>query len=311
MLQGSAHSSQYVRYMPAGAAGAAGAAAFTTLAPALPDRLLLVRDWQAPASSSGSESDSSGETGGGDSARSSISRGALIYAIVAGPDSRNGQLVVGPLAPDVLAGSIPDAPSAASQGGSSGGDSSEAGGGGGAGEGDGRALDEGESAGSGLVLLQAHSRDVELVDLVVTSTHLAVLERRNGTLRALSYALPADGASRGGSPAPPVCCCRCRIAPAFERRPFLSSLALQARRSLSCQRGGSMCGRTHPTPSPSRAASRAPLTAHCCACGTAGGREDAAWAVHDSCAWSHALQLLCLPAPAGLPDHLASASSPV
>ena len=46
---------------------------------------------------------------------------------------------------------------------------------------------------SHVTVLQAHSRDVEIVDITVSSGHLAVLERRNGTLVATAYPLPKDG----------------------------------------------------------------------------------------------------------------------
>jgi oligopeptidase B len=49
------------------------------------------------------------------------------------------------------------------------------------------------SSTSPLVVLQAHSWDVEIVDITVSSGHLAVLERRNGTLVATAYPLPKDG----------------------------------------------------------------------------------------------------------------------
>ena len=55
----------------------------------------------------------------------------------------------------------------------------------------------GGGSGGYFALLQAHSRDIELVDISLSSGHLAVLERRNGSLVATAYALPKDGGWRG------------------------------------------------------------------------------------------------------------------
>lgn len=143
------------------------------------DRQFLVRDWH---SSGGSGGEGAAE-GGGDSSGSSH-----LYAVVSTADQRNGQLVVTQLAPGALAGSAADAagdspaPAPAPEGpessslGDGGNSSAEAGG------------------SSPWVVLQPHSREVEIVDLAVSSSHLALLERKNGTLVATAYPLPSDGA---------------------------------------------------------------------------------------------------------------------
>ncbi len=47
-----------------------------------------------------------------------------------------------------------------------------------------------------ITVLQAHSWEIEIVDITVSSGYLAVLERRNGTLVATAYPLPKDGGLR-------------------------------------------------------------------------------------------------------------------
>jgi hypothetical protein len=132
----------------------------------------------------------------------------LLYAVVYTSQERNGRLVVARLGPSALANVTGEPPiqddDAAARGGESGieeagsaaspaaAPSGDAGGDGG----EGGAGDAGSSPGTGWALLQAHSREVEIVDLALSGRHLAVLERRNGTLAATAYTLPADGAPR-------------------------------------------------------------------------------------------------------------------
>lgn len=77
---------------------------------------------------------------------------------------------------------------------------------GGSSDGRSNATASGESSGnatatSHVTVLQAHSRDVEIVDITVSSGHLAVLERHNGTLVATAYPLPKDGGWDGAGKA--------------------------------------------------------------------------------------------------------------
>ncbi|PSC72656.1 protease 2 isoform A [Micractinium conductrix] len=161
------------------------------------------------ADSGGGGGNSTSESSGGESRGSGSGGGASVaylYALIYTAEQRNGQLVVTQLGPNALdaaadasgsrvgggggaSGSKPAAPAPApvGDGGARGSGGAEPGspeGGGAAGNG---------TAGPYWALLQAHSWDVELVDLEVSSGHLAVLERRNGTLVATAYPLPDDG----------------------------------------------------------------------------------------------------------------------
>lgn len=156
-LQGSSETTHYLLYLPANSTAADN---FTMLAPAVQEQQLLVRDWHFTGDSSDG-SDSSDETGNGTHVPVSY-----LYAVIYTAEQRNGQLLVTQLAPNALLGAAAD--------------------------------DQGmHSAPSALggywALLQGHSRDVEIVDLAVSASHLAVLERKNGTLMATAYPLPSDG----------------------------------------------------------------------------------------------------------------------
>ena len=171
-----------------GGGDAPAATIFTMLAPAAQDRQYVVRDWHRRGGSSSSSSSSgnsrsrssSSSSGFGDSGS-----GVTVYAAVYTAAERNGMLIAVGLAPNALAapagsasgGRRTDAPEG--QGGLATGNSSDGTGGGGL---------------PGLMLLQPHSLDVEIVDLTVSQGFLTVLERRNGTLSATAYPFPADGA---------------------------------------------------------------------------------------------------------------------
>lgn len=148
--------------------------------PQVHEQQFLVRDWH----SVGGSGDASSEEEGG-------SGSSYLYAVVFTGEHRNGQLVVTQLAPGALAGStagpagaagsVP-APAPAPAGSESSGD-----------PGNSSSSSSASSSGSWTVL-QPHSREVEIVDLTVSSGFLALLERRNGTLVATAYPLPSDGA---------------------------------------------------------------------------------------------------------------------
>lgn len=265
------------------------------------DWRFLVRDWHSSGDGSGEGS----EEGSADSGGSSF-----LYAVVSSAAQRNGQLVMTRLGPGAMAGaaageagSVP-APAPAP------------------GLPEGGGPDDGSSGGTGSasswVVLQAHSREVEIVDLTVSSSHLALLERRNGTLVATAYPLPTDGARRRcrghHRRLPPLRRCGWRLALRTALRPvsacggpagsthnlaalraachFVSCPAAslskpplcllpspysrlsQARRCGSCPRASSSPLRRPPTPY--GWATRAPLTARCCGCGTAASRSRSA-----------------------------------
>ncbi|KAL4457576.1 hypothetical protein ABPG75_012441 [Micractinium tetrahymenae] len=173
-LRGSSETTHYLLYLPSNATGEG--ANFTMLAPPVQERELLVRDWHS--SGSGEGTDEGGSSSGG---------GSFLYAVIYTAEQRNGQLVATRLAPGALAGATASAaggapaPAPAPAPGPP--ESGEPGDGGASGAG---------SSGFWAVL-QAHSREVEIVDLTVSSRHLALLERRNGTLVATAYPLPPDG----------------------------------------------------------------------------------------------------------------------
>lgn len=185
-LQGRSETTQYLQYLPAGADLAAGTN-FAVLASPVAERQLIVRDCPA---------------GSGD---------GYIYAIVSTAERRNGELVVARLGPSALPGAAAPGNSSSSRNATSAGAAT--------GGGDGNATSGGGSTTGGyLALLQPHSSEVELVDLTVSTGHLAVLERRNGSLLATIYPLPKDGECiftpiypwqqcRAGQPAPPRRAC--------------------------------------------------------------------------------------------------------
>lgn len=94
----------------------------------------------------------------------------LLYAIVYTPEERNGKLIVTDLVPDALYNNNRSSTSASDENNNS--------------------DDEDISSRKQWTVLQQHSRDIELVDITVSSTHIAVLERKNGTLVATTYKLP-------------------------------------------------------------------------------------------------------------------------
>lgn len=265
-MAGGSETEQYLLYLPAGAS-LAGGANFTRLVGALPQRQYIVRDWPAPSPAGSGESGAEG--GGGDSGSSSSnSSGGYVYAVVYSEEKRNGELVVTALLEDSLVEPPPAQDPAAEAG------SGEAGGGAGAGNG---TAGIGGTGGRHWALLQAHSREVEIVDVTVSASHLAVLERRNGTLVAVAYALPADGEAGGGrelSCGVSACTClggylACRAStPVVVPSP---PAAPQAPRWRSCPRAGSL-GLT-PLPTGWSLGGRGPSAARCCGCGTAASRS--------------------------------------
>lgn len=208
-LQGSSETTQYLLYLSASASlGSAAPANFTVLVPAASERQMIVRDWPAPASSdeggsseggssegsdSGSgEGDTSSEGGTGGAASEGSGASGFIYAIVYTAERRNGELVVASLRPDTLPGDARNASSSSGSGDTDITDPADSGSSSGGGSNSSSTSDDPHWA-----LLQAHDMGVELVDLALSATHLAVLERRNGTLVATAYALPSNGAPQG------------------------------------------------------------------------------------------------------------------
>ncbi|KAI3425089.1 hypothetical protein D9Q98_008467 [Chlorella vulgaris] len=187
-LRGRSGTTHYLLYLPTdGSSGEGGNTAnFTSLAPKVHEQQYLVRDAPPRADSP-----------------------AYLYAVIYTAEQRNGQLVVVELGPDALLNATADSSGVRSapnpgDGAAEANSTSAAGDGDGVSDsessGGGEDVEQGGSGGGGTeashsywALLQAHSREVELVDITVSSSHLAVLERKNGTLVATAYPLPKDG----------------------------------------------------------------------------------------------------------------------
>lgn len=117
--------------------------------------------------------------------------GSHIYAVVSTPEQRNGALLVTLLQPNALdtgsLGSLLDSSEQQQQQDEESKIDTEDD------YGDTSLRNQPEGGIDVVTVLQTHSRDVEIVDITVSASHLAVLERKNGTLVATAYPLPSNG----------------------------------------------------------------------------------------------------------------------